>query len=203
MFSLVAGLVVGFAFAPKIAAVALACTPLLIAAGYSTFQIVSEKDEVNKKAHEQSAAVACEAAASIRTVASLTRENACCNLYGQSLVEPLKKARRSTFWSMGFFGITQGMSYLTIALVSWYGSKLLIKGEYDTMQYFVCFMASVIGAQQAGSYVALYRPPIGLTSASTACSRSFLTYQQLPGRQLISSSYCTIRLPSRAHKRAK
>jgi ATP-binding cassette, subfamily B (MDR/TAP), member 1 len=191
MFSLVAGLVVGFAFAPKIAAVALACTPLLIAAGYSTFQIVSEKDEVNKKAHEQSAAVACEAA------------DACCNLYGQSLVEPLKKARRSTFWSMGFFGITQGMSYLTIALVSWYGSKLLIKGEYDTMQYFVCFMASVIGAQQAGSYVALYRPPIGLTSASTACSRSFLTYQQLPGRQLISSSYCTIRLPSRAHKRAK
>jgi ATP-binding cassette, subfamily B (MDR/TAP), member 1 len=115
------------------------------------FRVVFQKDGSNKKAHEDSAAVACEAAASIRTVASLTREKACCDMYAESLVGPLNKTRKSTFYSMGLFGITQGTSYFTIALVSWYGSKLLIAGEYTTLQYFVCFMSAVIGAQQAGS----------------------------------------------------
>lgn len=68
------------------------------------------KDETNKKAHESSALLACEAAGSIRTVASLTRENDFLQLYSQSLEEPLRQSNRSGMWSNLLFAFSQSVS---------------------------------------------------------------------------------------------
>lgn len=52
------------------------------------WQVVVLKDQNNKSAHESSAQISCEAAAAIRTVASLTREEHCLNLYRRCLEDP-------------------------------------------------------------------------------------------------------------------
>ena len=101
------------------------------------------KDQANKKAHEGSAQLACEAAAAIRTVASLTRENDCCELYSKSLEEPLQKSNRSAIWSNALYSFSQGMSFFVIALVFWYGSVLVSRGEFGTFQFFVGLMVGL------------------------------------------------------------
>ena len=58
-------------------------------------RVVILKDQANKKAHKESAQLACEAAASIRTVASLTREDDCIRLYSSHLEETLHKSNRT------------------------------------------------------------------------------------------------------------
>jgi ATP-binding cassette, subfamily B (MDR/TAP), member 1 len=68
------------------------------------------KDQINKKAHEQSAQVACEAAGAIRTVASLTREDDCSRIYSESLEEPLRRSNRSAIWSNTLFAISQAVT---------------------------------------------------------------------------------------------
>lgn len=47
------------------------------------FRVVILKDKKNKEAHASSAQMACEAAGAIRTVAALTREDQCNNLYSE------------------------------------------------------------------------------------------------------------------------
>jgi ATP-binding cassette subfamily B (MDR/TAP) protein 1 len=71
MITLIAGIIVGLAYAPKIAAVGLAVIPLTFSAGWVRLRVVVLKDKKNKEAHGKSSQMACEAASAIRTVASL------------------------------------------------------------------------------------------------------------------------------------
>jgi ATP-binding cassette subfamily B (MDR/TAP) protein 1 len=57
------------------------------------------KDERTKKAHEKSAQIACEAAGAIRTVASLTREKDCTEIYSRSLDKPQRDSDRVAIFS--------------------------------------------------------------------------------------------------------
>jgi ATP-binding cassette subfamily B (MDR/TAP) protein 1 len=75
------------------------------------------KDQTNKKAHEESAQLACEAAGAIRTVASLTREEDFHNNYSRSLEVPLQRSNRTALWGNWLYAISQGTSFFAIALV--------------------------------------------------------------------------------------
>jgi len=107
------------------------------------------KDQINKKAHEQSAQVACEAAGAIRTVASLTREDDCSRIYSESLEEPLQRSHRSTIWSNMLFAISQAVTFFVIALTFWYGARLVSTFEYSNFQFFIGLMSTVFGSIQA------------------------------------------------------
>lgn len=110
---------------------------------FPSFQrVVVLKDQQNKHAHESSAQLACEAAGSIRTVASLTREDQCIEQYSLSLEEPLRRSNRTALWSNGLYALSQSMVFFVIALVFWYGSRLVSSQEYSTFQFFVCLMVS-------------------------------------------------------------
>jgi len=103
-------------------------------------RVVVLKDQANKEAHESSAQLACEAAGSIRTVAALTREDDCYDLYSKSLEGPLRRSNRTSIWSNGFYSLSQGMSFFVISLVFWYGSVLVSRLETGTFQFFVALM---------------------------------------------------------------
>ncbi|KAL0958172.1 hypothetical protein HGRIS_000335 [Hohenbuehelia grisea] len=150
--TLVAGSTVGLAFGWKLALVGVACTPLLVSAGYIRLRVVVLKDEANKQAHESSAQLACEAAGSIRTVAALTREDDCCALYAQSLEAPLRRSNRTAFWSNGLFAVSQATAFFVIALVFWYGSRLVSQLEYTTFQFFVVLMGMTFAAIEVGEF---------------------------------------------------
>lgn len=138
-------------FAWRIGLVGFACMPLLVTAGYIRLRVVVLKDQANKKEHAASAQLACEAAASIRTVAALTREEDCCNLYSKSLEEPLRKSNRSAIFSNGLYSISQSMIFFAIALVFWWGSRLVSELTYSTFEFFVGLMCTTFGAIQAGN----------------------------------------------------
>ncbi|KAL0069818.1 hypothetical protein AAF712_003088 [Marasmius tenuissimus] len=149
--TLVGGIIIGLIFTWKLGLVALACTPLLVTTGYIRLRVVVLKDQTNKKAHAGSAQLACEAAGSIRTVASLTREEDCLRLYSQSLEGPLKQSNRTALWSNALFALSQAMVFFVISLVFWYGSRLVASLEISTFKFFVGLMSAVFGAIQAGN----------------------------------------------------
>ncbi|KAM6489051.1 hypothetical protein JOM56_015463 [Amanita muscaria] len=63
LWTAIMGAVIGLALVWRIAVVGVACMPVIIATGYIRLQAVVLKDQFNKKVHEKSAQVACEAAA--------------------------------------------------------------------------------------------------------------------------------------------
>ena len=135
-----------------------ACIPLLVSSGYIRLvsfcldqrlsctyayklkRVVVLKDQMNKKAHAESAHLACEAAGSIRTVASLTREEDCLALYSKSLEGPLKKSNGTAVWANLLYAFSQAQVFGVIALVFWYGSILVSRLEATTFQFFVALM---------------------------------------------------------------
>ncbi|KAF9077717.1 P-loop containing nucleoside triphosphate hydrolase protein [Rhodocollybia butyracea] len=149
--TLVGGVIVGLIFAWRIGIVGFALMPLLVTAGYIRLRVVVLKDQANKKEHAASAQLACEAAASIRTVAALTREDDCCNLYSKSLEEPLRKSNRSAIFSNGLYSFSQSMIFFAISLVFWWGARLVSELKYSTFDFFVGLMCTTFGAIQAGN----------------------------------------------------
>lgn len=134
MATITLGVVLGLVYIWKIGLVGMACIPLLMSTGYIQLRVVILKDQHNKKAHEESAQLACEAAGAIRTVASLTREEDCLRLYSESLEEPLRNSNRTSLWSSGLYALSQSFSFFIIALVFWYGSRLVSFGEFSSQE---------------------------------------------------------------------
>ena len=88
------------------------------------------KDQRNKNAHEDSAQLACEAAGAIRTVASLTREDDCLELYSQTLEQPLRDSKRTALWSNLLYSISQSFEFFAIALTFWWFAAGVIPRVY-------------------------------------------------------------------------
>ncbi|KAF9242534.1 P-loop containing nucleoside triphosphate hydrolase protein [Melanogaster broomeanus] len=149
--TLIGGSVIGLAYAYKPALVGIACIPFLVSTGYIRLRVVVLKDQQNKSTHENSAQLACEAVASIRTVASLTREEACLNLYSTSLEEPLRISNRTALWANMIYALSQSLTFFVIALVFWYGSTLVAGLEITITAFFVALMSTTFGAMQAGN----------------------------------------------------
>ncbi|KAF8957257.1 multidrug resistance protein 1 [Flammula alnicola] len=149
--TLIAGCILGLVFIWKLALVGIACTPLLVSMGYIRLRVVVLKDQVNKKAHEDSAQLACEAAGSIRTVAALTREDDCLRLYSESLEGPLRKSNRTAIWSNMLYAFSQSLTFFVIALIFWFGATLVSRLEASTFQFFIGLMSTTFGAIQAGN----------------------------------------------------
>ncbi|KAG9315784.1 ste6-like protein [Chiua virens] len=149
--TLIGGSIIGLIYAWKPALVGMACIPFLISTGYIRLRVVVLKDQKNKTTHGDSAQLACEAAASIRTVASLTREQDCLRLYSQSLEAPVRHSNKSALWSNMFYALSQSMVFFVIALVFWYGSRLVADLEIGTTAFFVALMSTTFGATQAGN----------------------------------------------------
>lgn len=149
--TLTVGFIIALSFGWKLALVCIACTPLTLSAGFVRLKVVVLKDAKIKKAHEGSAHRACEAAAAIRTVQSLTREVDCLEIYKRELVEPGNIAKRAAFLSNVLYALSQALSFGVIALGFWYGSNLLIDGEYDSRSFFTILTAVVFGSIQAGN----------------------------------------------------
>ncbi|TRM64132.1 ste6-like protein [Schizophyllum amplum] len=149
--TLIVGFIIGTIYAYQVGLVGFACTPLLISTGYIRLRVVVLKDQANKAAHEESAQLACEAAGAIRTVASLTREADCLDMYSKSLEEPLRQSNRTAVWSNMLYACSQSMSFYVIALVFWWGAKLVSQQRISTTDFFVGLMSTTFGAIQAGN----------------------------------------------------
>lgn len=165
--TLVIALILGIVFAWKLGLVSLAVSPIIFFTGYVGLRFIMFKDKAVEKEHEDSAQIACEAAGSIRTVASLTREDDCVRQYSQALEIPLQSARRTSVFTNMIYAFAQGSSFFVIALVFWYGSRLVADLELSIFEFFVGLESSTIGTMQAANVFG-FMPDI--SSAGTAGS---------------------------------
>ncbi|KAL2915805.1 hypothetical protein HK105_204752 [Polyrhizophydium stewartii] len=104
----------------------------------------------SKKAYEQSAQVACEAVAAVRTVQSLTRESQLHMQYLDILKQPMRDGVKNAFLNTLLYAFAQSINFLVMALVFWYGGRLMAYEGYTAKQFFVTFISVVLGSQNAG-----------------------------------------------------
>jgi ATP-binding cassette subfamily B (MDR/TAP) protein 1 len=88
--------------------------------------------------------LASEAAGSIRTVASLTREGDCLRLYSESLEGPLRKSNKTAIWSNLLFAFTQAQVFFILALIFWWGANLVSRQEATTFEFFIGLMVRAL-----------------------------------------------------------
>nr|KAJ3420233.1 GTPase-activating protein [Polyrhizophydium stewartii] len=108
----------------------------------------------SKKAYEQSAQVACEAVAAVRTVQSLTRESQLHMQYLDILKQPMRDGVKNAFLNTLLYAFAQSINFLVMALVFWYGGRLMAYEGYTAKQFFVTFISV---SQDAGPHLVLRR----------------------------------------------
>ncbi|GAA5899256.1 hypothetical protein JCM6882_009297 [Rhodosporidiobolus microsporus] len=176
-FTLISGAIIGLCYGPKVAAVGIACMPLTLSAGIARLKVVVLKDQKNKKSHEKSSQMACEAASAIRTVASLTRETDCLDIYSGQLDEPMRTSNKIAIYSNAIYSLTQALSFFVIGLIFWYGSHQLVDGELSVRDFFVAMISIVFGSIQAGN-VFSFVPD--MSSARGAAADAVELYDSVP-----------------------
>ncbi|KAK9765721.1 hypothetical protein K7432_005722 [Basidiobolus ranarum] len=172
------GLVIALIYGWKLTLVVMVSYPLLIGAGIVEMKLMINYQDDTKLIYEQSAQLACEATGSIRTVASLTREQDISNIYHSELEKPIKACKKNAIVMSISFAASQAVILLVDALAFWYGGKLFANREYTAEQFFIVYMAVVISAQGAGMAFA-FIPSLGKAKSAAASILSMIDRKSL------------------------
>jgi ATP-binding cassette subfamily B (MDR/TAP) protein 1 len=163
--TLFSAMIMGLGIGWKLSLVCTATIPVLLACGFFRFYLLLRFQTRAQTAYAASAAYASEAISSIRTVASLTREQDIMRKYRDDIAIQRRKGLKSVLSSSAVYGAAQGGTFLCFGLGFWYGGTLLATKEYDLFTFFVCFMGIIYSAQSAGSFFSL-APDMGKAHAS-------------------------------------
>jgi len=148
--SIFVAIIVGIAFGWKLALVCTSTIPLMLGCGYFRFYALTRMEK-RTKGSDDAASFACEAANSIRTVATLSLEKHLLTEYHNKLGNQARDNFKFQNVSGVLYATSQGLSMLIFALVFWYGGRLLFSGEYTVLQFFIIYSAIINGAQSAGA----------------------------------------------------
>ncbi|KAH6621766.1 P-loop containing nucleoside triphosphate hydrolase protein [Boeremia exigua] len=170
--SIIVAVIVGCSFGWKLALVCTATIPLMLACGYFRFYALIRMEKRNKETSE-AASFACEAASSIRTVATLSLEQHLLREYQEKLIKQAAGNIVFNNISASLYATSQGLSMLIFALVFWYGGRLLLAQEYTVLQFFIVYSAIINGAQSAGAIFS-FAPDMGEARDAAKLLKSFL-----------------------------
>ncbi|WDK15004.1 ABC transporter [Colletotrichum graminicola] len=152
VFNVIGALSIAYAFGWKLALVATFVTmPVGLFAGYWKFKYELEFEKMNAAVFAESSRFAAEAIGAFRTVTSLTMENVIHSRYDRLLRSHVSEAYRKARWTSLLFGLADSVSLGCQGLIFWYGGRLLASREYGLVNFFVCFMAVIQGAEAAGT----------------------------------------------------
>ncbi|KAL2828556.1 P-loop containing nucleoside triphosphate hydrolase protein [Aspergillus pseudoustus] len=126
------------------------CLPPLFVTGYVRIQLEMTSQERTNKLYLESARFATEAISAIRTVSSLTLEEKILALYEERLARTSTQFVKITLVSSVLLGLCESLYLATLALIFWYGVRLLSRGEYSVQTFFMVFVAVIFGGQAAG-----------------------------------------------------
>jgi ATP-binding cassette subfamily B (MDR/TAP) protein 1 len=141
--------------------------PVLVMSGFVRINLEQRLQGKADQRFADSAGLATEAVTSIRTVASLTLEDRILKEYAQALDGILTNAIKSLSLTLIPYALSQSLEFCIQALGFWYGSRLLISGEYSTTQFFTIFIAVIFGGQAAGEF---FGYTTSITKANTAAN---------------------------------
>jgi len=112
--------VLGIAYGWKLGLVcALGALPPMLISAYYRVRLEDKLDNDTVKRFASSAALAAEAVAAMRTVASLTLEETIERQYQEKLSDVASKSRKSLYSTMLLYSFTSSVNYLAMALGFW------------------------------------------------------------------------------------
>ncbi|KAI0401024.1 P-loop containing nucleoside triphosphate hydrolase protein [Xylaria palmicola] len=150
-FTLIGSLAIAYAFGWKLALVATTVTaPLGLLAGYFRFKYELEFEKMNNAVFAESSKFAAESIGAFRTVSSLTLEDTINRRYEHLLNGHVRVAFRKSTWRSLVFAFSDSVSLAVQALIFWYGGTLLASHEYGILNFFICYLAVIQGAEGAG-----------------------------------------------------
>ncbi|KAF4450459.1 hypothetical protein F53441_6458 [Fusarium austroafricanum] len=166
IFNITGCVIISLVFAWKLGLISMAVVlPVMIAGGCWKWKHEVHFDKMNAAVFQESSQFATEAIEAIRTVSSLTMEGSINSRYRDLLDGHVKAANRKAQWTSAIFGFADSVGLGCQALLFWYGGGLLAKGEYTMEAFFVCFMATIQGAE-AGSQGFALAPSAAQVTAS-------------------------------------
>lgn len=149
-------------------------------AGYCRIRIEFELEEDTGKRFSSSAALAAEAVSAIRTVSSLALEQYILEQYQERLNGVVLRSTKALVWTMFWYGLSQSISFLAMALGFWYGGRLISYGEYTTTQFFTVFIAVIFSGEAASAF---FSYTTSLTKTTTAANYIFWLRRLQPAMQ--------------------
>jgi ATP-binding cassette, subfamily B (MDR/TAP), member 1 len=166
IFNLIGCITISFSFGWKLTLVAIfAALPVLLISQFIRIRHEIQFEKRNSAVFAESSTFATEAVSAMRTVLSLTMEDAILRRYSNMLHSLTRKSTRKASYSMAVVALCQSVELLPMALTFWYGGQLLASYEYNPVQFLVIYIAVVQGGQGAGQFFS-FGPNIAQATAS-------------------------------------
>ncbi|KAL7622964.1 hypothetical protein AAE478_006643 [Parahypoxylon ruwenzoriense] len=148
-------IIVSHIFAWKIAIVCLAMVPLLLAAGILQIRATSKYQERNHKAFVKAIGITVEAVNQITTIASFSLEDEIVNRYRRALKGPRVDMIKEGLHTCIYLSISNSTGFFIYSLSYWWGSQLIVRGEYTQTQFYVVQISMLVSATLWGQMFSL------------------------------------------------
>lgn len=188
VFNVIGSVAISFTYGWKLTLVTLfSAMPVILVAFMIRIRFDLKFEEWNNQVFSQSSQFANEAIGAFRTVTSLTMEDTIINKYQTLLRDQIRKSTRKATYAALVFALSDSLELCSIALTFWsaiplaplhfpsantsarrYGGQLLASHEYNPTQFFVIYIALIMGAQGAGQFLS-FAPD--LANATAAANR--------------------------------
>ncbi|PHH82567.1 hypothetical protein CDD82_5587 [Ophiocordyceps australis] len=153
--SILVAVVLSHIVAWKIALVCLVCIPVLLGSSLMQLRMLARHQERNASAFAQATAVAVEAMQSMPTIAALSLESHVMESYAALLQHPQRLIAKSAASANIWFAAASVSGTLINALAYWWGTRLMIRGEYSQTQFLIILIAMLTSAQLWGTMFSL------------------------------------------------
>uniref|UniRef100_A0A8B9C0F9 ABC-type xenobiotic transporter n=1 Tax=Anser brachyrhynchus TaxID=132585 RepID=A0A8B9C0F9_9AVES len=177
VFTLLTAIIIAFVYGWQLTLLILACIPFVIATNAASVSSVSGHAAKDQKALEEAGRISTESVENIRTVASLTREEAFYEKYVTSLNGPYRDSlTKAPFY--GFtYGVAQSANYFVNAAVFRFGAWLIAHCLSNFENVFIVFSSVIFAAMNVGQSASL-APDYG--KARISAQRIFLLLDRKP-----------------------
>ncbi|KAJ9644841.1 hypothetical protein H2204_001303 [Knufia peltigerae] len=167
VFNVIGCVAISFTYGWKLTVVILfSAMPVILVAFMIRIRFDLKFEEWNNQVFSQSSQFANEAIGAFRTVTSLTMEDTIINKYETLLRDQIRKSTRKATYAALVFALSDSLELCSIALTFWYGGQLLASHEYEPTQFFVIYIALIMGAQGAGQFLSFAPDLANATAAS-------------------------------------
>ncbi|XP_033614571.1 ATP-dependent translocase ABCB1 isoform X5 [Fukomys damarensis] len=150
MATFVAGFVIGFTRGWKLTLVILAVSPVLGLSAAICAKILSSFTDKELSAYAKAGAVAEEVLAAIRTVIAFGGQKKELERYNKNLEEAKRIGIKKAVTANVSVGANFLLTYASYALAFWYGTILVLSGEYSIGQVFTVFFSVLMGTLSIG-----------------------------------------------------
>lgn len=143
----------------------MSIVPVLLLCGFLRVWVLKRISSRSCNVHEISGAMATQYTSSITTVQSLTYEEGVVEKYCDVISGNL--TLEEVLCSAILYAVSQGLTPWTVALVFWWGSDQMSRGNVEVFSFFVSFTCIVLGSEMAGEIFS-YSPDMGKALAAAA-----------------------------------